>query len=48
MAGQKRLKIWAPAQAPEILRRYLIEEGGSSFSHGLLHPEEGDQQQQHA
>jgi hypothetical protein len=47
MAGQKSLQIWAPAQAPKILRRYLIEEGGSFFSPVLLHPEEGDQQQEH-
>jgi hypothetical protein len=43
MAGQKSFKISNPTLATKILRRYFIEEGGSSFSPGRLHPEEADQ-----
>jgi hypothetical protein len=48
MAGQKRRKNLELAQATEIRRRYLIEEGGSPSSPDPLHPEEAEQQQQNA
>jgi hypothetical protein len=46
MAGQESFEILASTRAPEIQRRYFIEEDGSASSTARLRPEEREQHRQ--